>query len=79
MSKEAVAEFRVAVNANEDWHEDIQKMFFNNGSMQIVSYAKSKGYEFTDEEYTDFVENDCGELSEFETELVAGGMGGKTG
>ena len=47
--------------------------------MQIVSYAKSKGYEFTDEEYTDFVENDCGELSEFETELVAGGMGGKTG
>ena len=69
MSK--VEEFREAINANEDWQEEVR----NFGSDDdIVSYASGKGYEFTNDEYSEYVENDTsGELSDFEMELVAGG------
>ena len=69
MSK--VEEFREAINTNEDWQEEVR----NFGSDDdIVSYASGKGYEFTNDEYSEYVENDTsGELSDFEMELVAGG------
>ena len=77
MSVEAVGQFREALNANEDWQEDIRN--FGDGD-NMASYAKSKGHDFTDEEYNEYVEGHVnGELSEFEMELVAGGFGGKTG
>ena len=73
MSK--VEEFREAINANEDWQEEVR----NFGSDDdIVSYASGKGYEFTNDEYSEYMENNIsGELSLFETELVAGGQGGR--
>ena len=72
MSK--VEEFREAVNANEDWQEEVRNFGADDN---IVSYASGKGYEFTQDEYSEYVENDTsGELSDFEMELVAGGGGG---
>ena len=68
-----VQEFREAINANEEWQEEVRN-FGDDDSM--VSYASGKGYEFTVEEYNDYVENKVeGELSEFETEMVCGGLG----
>ena len=70
MSK--VQEFREAINANEEWQEEVRN-FGDDDSM--VSYASGKGYEFTEDEYNDYVQNKVGEeLSEFEMELVAGGV-----
>ena len=75
MSK--VEEFREAVNANEDWQEEVRNFGADDN---IVSYASGKGYEFTQDEYSEYVENDTsGELSEFEMELVAGGYRGGGG
>ena len=69
MSK--VEEFREAVNANEDWQEEVRNFGDDDN---IVSYASSKGYEFTENEYSEYVENEIsGELSLFETEMVSGG------
>ena len=70
MSK--VEEFREAVNANEDWQEEVRNFGADDS---IVNYASGKGYEFTQDEYSEYVENDTsGELSEFEMELVSGGQ-----
>ena len=77
MSIEAVAEFQAVVNANKDWQEEIRNLGADD---DIVTYANSKGIEFTNEEYNEFVEAHVnGELSEFEMELVTGGIGGKAG
>ena len=71
MSIEAVAQFREAVNANEDWQEEIRN-FGEEGNM--VDFANGKGHAFTSEEYNEYVGSNVeGELSEFEMELVAGG------
>ena len=70
MSK--VEEFREAVNANEDWQEEVRNFGADDN---IVNYASGKGYEFTNDEYSEYVENkSSGKLSEFETELVVGGQ-----
>ena len=70
MSK--VEDFREAINANEDWQEEVRNFGADD---TIVNYAKDKGYEFTEDEYSKYVENDTsGELSDFEMELVAGGI-----
>ena len=70
MSK--VKEFREAINANEDWQEEVRNFGADDS---IVNYASGKGYEFTEDEYSKYVENDTsGELSDFEMELVAGGI-----
>jgi len=70
MSK--VEEFREAVNANEEWQEEVRNF---GDEDNIVNYASGKGYEFTNDEYSEYVEeNASGELSEFEMELVAGGQ-----
>ena len=70
MSK--VEEFREAINANEEWQEEVKNFGADDN---IVKYASGKGYEFTNEAYSEYVEeNTSGELSEFEMELVAGGF-----
>ena len=70
MSK--VEEFREAINANEDWQEEVRNFGDDDN---IVNYASGKGYEFTNDEYSEYVEeNASGQLSEFEMELVAGGQ-----
>ena len=70
MSK--VEEFREAINANEDWQEEVRSFGADDN---IVNYASGKGYEFTNDEYSEYVEaNTSGELSDFEMELVAGGQ-----
>ena len=69
MSK--VEEFREAVNANEDWQEEVRNFGADDS---IVKYASGKGYEFTNDEYNEYVENLGDELSLFEMELVAGGQ-----
>ena len=70
MSK--VQEFREAVNTNEEWQEEVRNFGADDN---IVNYASGKGYEFTEDEYSKYVENDTsGELSDFEMELVAGGI-----
>ena len=72
MSIEAASQFWDAVNANEEWQEEIRN--FTEEDHNNVDYAQGKGYAFTDEEYKQFWSNDKnGELSDFETELVAGG------
>ena len=71
MSK--VDEFREAINANEDWQEEVRNFGADDN---VVSYASGKGYEFTQDEYSEYVENLGDELSLFEMELVAGGQGG---
>ena len=72
MSK--VEEFREAINANEEWQEEVRNFGDDDN---IVNYASGKGYEFTNDEYSEYVENNTsGELSEFEMELVAGGVSG---
>ena len=75
MSK--VEEFREAINANEEWQEEVRNFGDDDN---IVNYASGKGYEFTNDEYSEYVEeNTSGELSEFEMQLVSGGqMGGET-
>ena len=74
MSK--VEDFREAVNANEDWQEEVRNFGDDDN---IVSYASSKGYEFTENEYSEYVENEIsGELSLFETEMVSGGRSQKS-
>ena len=69
MSK--VEEFREAVNANEDWQEEVRNFGADDS---IVNYASGKGYEFTNDEYSEYVENLGDELSLFEMELVSGGQ-----
>ena len=70
MSK--VQEFREAVNGNEEWQEEIRAF---GAEDSVVTFANDKGYEFTEDEYKEYVENDTsGELSDFEMELVAGGQ-----
>ena len=74
MSK--VEEFRETVNANEEWQEEVKNFGADDN---IVNYASGKGYEFTEDEYSEYVENNTsGELSLFETQLVSGG-GSKKG
>ena len=73
MSIEAVAQFREAVNANEDWQEEIRNF---GEEANMVDFANGKGHAFTSEEYNEYVGSKVeGELSEFEMELVAGGFG----
>ena len=69
MSK--VEEFREAINANEDWQEEVRNFGDDDN---IVSYASGKGFDFTNDEYSEYVENLGDELSLFEMELVAGGQ-----
>ena len=69
MSK--VEEFREAINGNEDWQEEVKNFGADDN---IVNYASGKGYEFTNDEYSEYVENLGDELSLFEMELVAGGQ-----
>ena len=72
MSK--VEEFREAINTNEDWQEEVRN-FGDDDNM--VKYASGKGYEFTNDEYGEYIEeNTSGELSEFEAQLVSGGESG---
>ena len=71
MSK--VEEFREAINGNEDWQEEVKNFGADDN---IVNYASGKGYEFTNDEYSEYVENLGDELSLFEMELVAGGQTG---
>ena len=71
MSK--VQEFREAVNANEEWQEEVRNFGADDN---IVNYASGKGYEFTKGEYSEYVENLGDELSLFEMELVVGGQTG---
>ena len=72
MSK--VQEFREAINANEEWQEEVRNFGADDN---IVNYASGKGYEFTNEKYNEYVKNDSGdELSMFETEMVTGGSAG---
>ena len=67
-----VQEFREAINANEEWQEEVRNFGDDDN---IVKYASGKGYEFTANEYGEYVENNIsGKLSEFEMELVAGGQ-----
>ena len=68
MSK--VEEFREAINANEEWQEEVRNFGSDDN---IVKYDKGKGYEFTNDEYSEYVENLGDELSLFEMELVSGG------
>ena len=65
-----VQEFREAINANEEWQEEVRNFGDDDN---IVKYASGKGYDFTDEEYSEYLENLGDELSLFEMELVAGG------
>ena len=70
MSK--VEEFREAINTNEEWQEEVRNFGDDDN---IVNYASGKGFEFTKNEYSEYVENNTsGELSDFEMELVAGGQ-----
>ena len=71
MSIEAVAQFREGVNANEEWQEEIRNF---GAEDNMVDYAKGKGHVFSEQDFNTYVEDNMdGELSEFETELVAGG------
>ena len=70
MSK--VEEFREAINENTEWQEEVRNFGADDN---IVNYASGKGYEFTNDEYSEYVENLGDELSEFEMELVTGGLG----
>ena len=70
MSKEAIKQFREAINGNEEWQEEVRN-FGDDDSM--ATYASSKGFEFTSEEYVEYVEGLQSELTEFETEMVVGG------
>ena len=65
-----VQEFREAINANEEWQKEVRSFGADDN---IVNYASGKGYDFTDEEYSEYLENLGDELSLFEMELVAGG------
>ena len=66
-------EFREAINANEEWQEEVRNFGDDDN---IVKYASGKGYDFTDEEYSEYLENLGDELSLFEMELVVGGQTG---
>ena len=72
MSKESIKQFREAINGNEEWQEEIRN--FVDDDIRMATYASGKGYEFTQEEYSKYVENNIsGELSNFETGMIAGG------
>ncbi|SVE55170.1 uncharacterized protein METZ01_LOCUS508024, partial [marine metagenome] len=69
MSK--VEEFREAINANEDWQEEVRNFGDDDN---IVNYANGKGFDFTEDEYSEYLKNNTsGELSDFENEMVTGG------
>ena len=73
MSKEVIEQFREAINTNDEWQEEVRN-FGDDDNM--VNYASGKGYEFTNDDYNAYVAKEFGgELSEFETEMVAGGQG----
>tara|TARA_B100000315_G_scaffold43793_1_gene38742 strand:- start:2884 stop:3189 length:306 start_codon:yes stop_codon:yes gene_type:complete len=75
MSKEAMEQFREAINGNKEWQEEVRNFGEND---DMVSYAKGKGYEFSTEDYKEYRENEMvEELSDFELESIAGGKGVK--
>ena len=65
-----VDEFRKAMNENEDWQEEIRSFGDDDN---VVKFANDKGYDFTEDEYKEYVENMGDELTSFEMELVSGG------
>ena len=80
MSKEAVQQFREAINLNTEWQEEVRTNNEPQRTQWVVTFAKDKGYEFTYEEYIEYVnEYSKGELSEFEIELVVGGASCEAG
>ena len=67
MSLEAVAQFREAVSANEEWQEEIRNFGADDN---MVDYAQGKGHAFSEQDYNTYVsDNKNGEVSEFEMEL----------
>ena len=71
-----IDEFRKAINTNEDWQEEVRNFGDDDN---IVNFASGKGYEFTENEYSEYMENNIsGELSLFETEMVRGGRSRKS-
>ena len=77
MSKEAVQQFREAINLNTEWQEEVRTSNEPREAGYVVTFAKDKGYEFTPEDYTEYVsENVSGEISDFEMEMATGGAGG---
>ncbi len=76
MSKEAIDKFREAINQNTTWQEEVRQGTVEN-PIDGVEFAKEKGFEFTAEEYSSYLDESMDdELSEFELELVSGGAGG---
>ena len=80
MSKEAVQQFREAINLNTEWQEEVRTNNEPQRTQWVVTFAKDKGYEFTPEDYTEYVsENVSGEISDFEMEMATGGSSGGGG
>jgi predicted ribosomally synthesized peptide with nif11-like leader len=72
--KESLATFRKAVNESADLQEKLK------GGTDLVELGKENGHDFSAEDvtaaYKELQDDDDGELTQFEMDAVAGGMGG---
>ncbi|MDF1662877.1 MAG: Nif11-like leader peptide family RiPP precursor [Planctomycetota bacterium] len=71
MTIEAATKFRAHVDANQDLQDSIRDQMAD-GNLNLINIGKEHGFEFTDEELKEIT--DQGELSDFELELVSGGI-----
>jgi predicted ribosomally synthesized peptide with nif11-like leader len=69
MSKEAVLKFREQVNCDRAIQGEIR----NAESIDLVAIAQARGFEFSAEDLHAVADENGGELSDFELEMVAGG------
>jgi len=67
MSKEAVVQFREAINASEGLQDQIRS------GADLMAMGKESGFEFSAEELQEVMGEIGDELSDFELEVVSGG------
>ena len=80
MNKSNVSAFRAKVNDSEELQATIRDQA-RAGTLNLVALGKEHGFDFTQDEVRELVEQleGEGELSEFELELVSGGTSFKVG
>lgn len=71
MSKVEVERFVKEINADSSVHEEVNSLVGN--VEKLVAWAKAKGFDFSADEYTAFIEEHKATLDEEDLDKIAGG------
>lgn len=74
MSKDDVVKFRLAVNDRPELQHALREAVVGLDPFDLTAFAAKHGYDFTRDELLDLARNVKDELTDFELEMVAGGV-----